>query len=79
METATLPGVPADGAPAPDVTGPDIVPSDLPPRARILAHRPAPAATLVVMGLAGIGLASLIGGGCRLLARRFSSPVLRHG
>ena len=28
---------------------------------------------------AGIGLAALIGGGAGFVARRFSSPVLRHG
>jgi hypothetical protein len=79
METATLPGAPADDAPAPDVTGPEIVPVDLPPRAKVLSHRPMPLTALMVVGLAGIGLAALIGGAANLVARRFSSPVLRHG
>ncbi len=76
METATLAGLPSDDAMAPDVTGPDITPTDLPPRARVLSHRPAPVMGLVVAALAGIGLASLIGAGGHFLRRRFSGPVL---
>jgi len=72
METVTPAGlVPGDG-PAPDVTGPDTTPAGLAPGAVIEDRHVPPVAGLVVMALAGIGLAAVAGTAAHVFTRWFT-------